>query len=98
MDVGGWISLLIGAGVLGSLACFVRMALRAGPDEWPFRPVWIVLLEGGTGGRDRPDDSHGGGDSRRPPRVPPRGGASGRPCRERRRRPSQRPHVARRGA
>jgi hypothetical protein len=90
--------LLIGTGVLASLACFVRMALRTGHDEWAFRPVWLVLLAGGTDGTGRSDGPDGGGGGNRPPRVPPRSGRSKRPCRERRRRPSRSLPVARRGA
>ncbi len=94
MDVGGWLSFLIFAGVLWSFTCFVRMA-RTGHRSWRFRPVWLVLLNGGTDGKGRSDDPDGGGGDNRPPRVPPRGGASGRLCRECRRRPSRKPHAVR---
>ena len=91
MNAGDWISLLTCAGALGGLALVVRAALGSGQDEWPVRPVWLVLLEGGTEGRDCPDDSDGGDGDDRPPLVPPYGGASGRPGCERRRRSARRP-------
>lgn len=77
MEAGVWVSLLIGAGVLGSIAFFVWATLRTGQDIPPFRPVWIVLLDGGIDGPDRPDGSDGGEDGHRPPspRAPSRGGA-----------------------
>ena len=73
MDLGSWVSLVVCAGALGSLVCFVWIMLFGGShDQRSFRPVWIVLLAGGMDETDRrggPDD--GGGDDR-PPRVPPR--------------------------
>lgn len=89
MDAGDWVSLLTCAGALGSLPFFVRAALRGGDEDRPFRPVWLVLLAGGTAKPDRPDDSDGGGGGHRPPRVPPRDQTSGRP--ECQRIPAQRP-------
>lgn len=77
MNLGDWVSLLLCAAALGSLAYFVWTVHGDSRDQQSFRPVWIVLLDGGTDGADRqdgpdnggPDD--GGGDGR-PPRVPPR--------------------------
>lgn len=85
MDVGDWISLLTCAGALGGFAFFIRVALRSENEEHPFRPVWLVLLAGGTVRPDRPDDSDGGGGVHRPPRVPPRDHTSGSPESELRR-------------
>lgn len=85
MDAGDWISLLTCAGALGSFAFFIRVALGDGNEEHPFRPVWLVLLAGGTARPDRPDDSDSGGDVDRPPRVPPRDHTSGGPESELRR-------------
>jgi len=103
MDAEGWLSLLMGAGVLGSLALCVWIALQPEQDV-RFQPVWLVLLEGGIDGRDPPDDSDGGGGRwpPAPPRVPPHGHASGRAGGEYRRGPApgpvRRPRVARGGA
>lgn len=75
MDLGDWVSLLICAGGLGGLAYLVWMTLGDSPDRQSSRPVWIVLLAGGTDGtgrQDGPDDGDGDGgpDDGRPPRVP----------------------------
>lgn len=79
MDAGDWISLLTCAGALGGFAFFIRLALGSGNEEQPFRPVWLVLLAGGTARPDRPDNFDGGGGVHRPPRVPPRDHTSGSP-------------------
>lgn len=85
MNTGDWISLVTCVGALGSFVFFVRAALRDGNEDHPFRPVWLVLLAGGTARPDRLDDSDGGGGGHRPPRVPPQDHVSGCPRRERRR-------------
>ncbi len=73
MDAGDWVSLLTCAGALGSLPFFVRAALRGGDEDRPFRPVWLVLLAGGTAKPDRPDDSDGGGGAPSSPSPSARG-------------------------
>jgi hypothetical protein len=54
MGTEGWVSLLVGAGVVGILAFSVWIALYTGRDERTFRPVWLVLLKGGRKGETDP--------------------------------------------
>lgn len=103
MDLGGWVSLLVCAGALGSLAYFTWTMLSVDRhNQRPFRPVWIVLLAGGMDETDRrggPDGGGGGGGGDdRPPRVPPRAPRDGVSRRQRHghlRRPPQRTSTKR---
>jgi hypothetical protein len=71
VDAEAWVMLvLIGTGILGSLAYLVIFVPKSALSSLPTRPVWMVLLDGGINGRDRPDDPDNG-HVRIPPRVPP---------------------------
>lgn len=71
MDAEAWIMLvLIGTGILGSLAYFVIFVPKSALSSLPTRPVWMVLLVGGKEGREGPGAPEDGWSERRP--APPR--------------------------
>jgi hypothetical protein len=77
MDAAAWIPLMvIGLGLPVALVYLLGSVPVSAAKSLPTRPVWMVLLDGGTSGREQADDSDGGpedGSDRRPLLWPPGG-------------------------
>lgn len=61
MSIGAWILLItVGLSIPGTLVYLLLSFPTSATKSLPTRPVWMVLLDGGVNGRERPDDPRDG--------------------------------------